>query len=147
MLTPWQAENMTHTIAGWTLVQQQLAPKLLPEMTISMSREIVYFVQRLLGRYARMPAKDIALWLSCVPLVLPAPLVAGTLALSERIKGDSDPRWNLVMVLSVLNFLLSAVAIVWISTLFGDWLVDKLHELLGPLFFWPSTSGPPVINV
>lgn len=112
-----------------------------------MSREIVYFVQRLLGRYARMPAKDIALWLSCVPLVLPAPLVAGTLALSERIKGDSDPRWNIVMVLSVLNFLLSAVAIVWISTLFGDWLVDKMHELLGPLFFWPSRSGPPVINV
>lgn len=109
-------------------------------MTRVLRGEVFYFLQRVGGRFARRPARDVALWLACIPLVLPSPVVAASIAISARLKGDTDPRWWLILALSAGNFLLSVVAIVWISTFFGNWMIDRMHDFLGPFFFWPA--GP-----
>lgn len=128
-------------------MRQQRAPKPPVDMTRVLPREIVLVLQRVGGRLASHPARDVALWLACVPLILPAPVIAGSIALSSRIKGNRDPRWRLVIAISIVNFLLSAVAVAWISTILGGWVADRLHDLLGPLFLWPSDPRPTPIPV
>ena len=126
---------------------RQRARKPLAEMARVLPLDIANVLQRLSGRFARRPARDVALWLACIPLVLPAPVIAGGIAFSERIKGDRDARWWLVIALSVVNFVLSAVAITWIFTLFGGWMVDQLNGLFGPFFLWPADPSPRPIPV
>lgn len=117
---------------------QRHALRLQHDMTRVLPREVLLVLQRAGGQFARRPAREVALWLACVPLILPSPVVAGALAISARLKGDTDARWWLIMALSAVNFALSSVAIVWISTFFGNWMVDRLNDLLGPFFIWPT---------
>lgn len=126
---------------------QQHAPKLPHDMKSVLPREVLHVLHCVGGQFARRPAREVALWLACIPLVLPSPLVAGSIAVSARLKGDRDPRWWLIMALSMVNFFLSALALVWISTFFGNWMVDRLNDLLGPLFIWPADRGPISIPV
>lgn len=107
---------------------------------MNMAYEVSQVLHRAFGRHARRPAKEIALWLACIPLVLPAPLIAGIMAVSAKWQGNIDPRWTLVLAVSVANFVLSAVAIAWLSTIFGGWLVERLRELFGPFILWPAIS-------
>jgi hypothetical protein len=74
---------------------------------------------------------------------LPAPLIAGVLALSEKRKGTIDPRWNAILAISSVNLLLSAALMIWLSTIAGDWMLDRLDELLGPFFLWPEQPQQP----
>lgn len=117
------------------------------EMARILPREIVNLLERLGSRFAGRPARDMALWLACIPFVLPAPVIAGIIALSKRTKGDRDPRWRLVLTLSSANFLLSAAALAWIAALLGGWMAGHLDDFFGPLFFWPSDPGSHSIPV
>lgn len=117
------------------------------EVARILPREIVNFLERLGFRFISHPARDVALWLACIPFILPAPVIAGFIALSKRIKGDRDPRWSLILTLSVINFILSAAVLAWISMLLGGWMADRLNDLLGPLFLWPSNPSPDSIPV
>lgn len=125
----------------------QRAHKPLANMARILPIDIAHVLQRLGGRFFRRPTRNVALWLACIPLVLPAPVIAGVIAFSELMKGDRDARWVLVLAISTANFLLSAVAIALISNLFGDWMVDRLDDLFGPFFLWPNDPGPTPIPV
>lgn len=114
---------------------------------MNMAHEVSQVLHRTLGRHARRPAREIALWLACIPLVLPAPLIAGIMAVSAKWRGNSDPRWALVMAISAANFVLSAMAIAWLSALFGGWLIERLNELFDPFILWPAGPSPTVRQV
>jgi polyferredoxin len=114
---------------------------------MNMTHEVTQVLQRAFGRHARRPATKIALWLAFIPLMLPAPLIAGIMAVSARWRGNSDPTWTLIMAISAANFMLSAVAIAWLSTLFGGWLVERLREFFDLFILWPITPSPAVRQV
>lgn len=116
-------------------------------MAGALPREIQLILQRIHGRLVSRPARDVALWLACVPFVLPAPLIAGVIALSKRMKGERDPRWRIVLAISCANFVLSAVLLAVLYSILGDWIILRLNELLGPLFFWPYDPEPRAIQV
>lgn len=104
-------------------------------------------LQRVLGKFARRPAVDVALWLACIPLILPAPVIAGVIAGSARAKGDKDASWNAVILLSILNFLISSMILAWIASVFGEWILERLRDFLGPFFLWPEPSTPETMQV
>lgn len=116
-------------------------------MARELPRDIQLLLQRIHGRLGGHPARDVALWLACIPFVLPAHLVAGAIAVSRRRKGDLDPRWRLVLLISFVNFLVSAIVLSLLYSIIGDWIIVRLEELLGPFFLWPSNPGSSVTEV
>ncbi len=103
--------------------------------------EIMNLLDRVFGRFADRSARDVTLWIACIPLVLPAPVIAGFIALSKRSGGDRDERWRLILMISAVNFALSAVVLAWLSTMLGGWMTDRLHELFGPLYLFSPKPG------
>jgi len=108
--------------------------------------EIAVLFGNIRAKFFQRPARDVALWLAAIPLLLPAHLIAAIIALSRRNDGDLDPRWNLVLAISIANFLLSIALLIWGYYLFSEWLFGHLHKLLGPLFPWPSNEGPLTVS-
>jgi len=126
---------------------QRRAPKLQDKMSGVVPREIINLLRRVGGRFSHRPARDVALWLSLVPLLLPGHVIAGTIAVAKRNHGDTDPRWSLVLSISAANFILSFIALIWLYYLLGEWVLDRLNDLLGPFFLWPSDSGSSAVPV
>lgn len=138
---------MMHIIAGWKQTQLRRATKISNIMSGSLPQEIVIILQKIGGRFFRRPARDVAFWLACVPLVIPAPLIAGVIALSRRKSGDADPQWRLILCISVVNFLLSILLLTWLYYLLGEWVLDRFHDLISPFFLWPSEPDALIIPV
>lgn len=110
-------------------------------------RDILLLLQRIGGGLAHRPARDVALWLSVVPFVLPAPLVAGMIALSRRKSGDTDPRWGKVLALSSANVLLSLTLLIYGYHLLGELVLDRVNDLFDPFPLWQSGQGDTSVRV
>jgi hypothetical protein len=128
-------------------MRRRQEPKLTADVAPALPREIINLLKRVGDKLGRRPAKDVALSLACVPLVLPAPIIAGMIALSERVKGNRDPQWRLVLAISISNFVISVIALAGIAMLLGGWMAEQLNDFLGPLFLWPSSPDPESIAV
>lgn len=123
-------------------VQMQLA-----DLRRVLPPEIMNLLDRVFCRFAGRPARDVTLWLACIPLVLPAPIIATFIALAKKNGGDHDKRWRQILIISAVNFALSAIVLAWLSSILGGWMTERLHDLFGPLFLLSPKDAPAAISV
>ncbi|MFT6091854.1 MAG: hypothetical protein ACJAWM_001668 [Sulfitobacter sp.] len=109
--------------------------------------EIMNLLDRVFGRFAGRPARDVTLWLACIPLVLPAPVIAAIIAISKLNAGSHDERWRQILMISALNFVLSTIVLAWGSTILGGWMTERLHDLFGPLFLFSPKADATSVSV
>lgn len=126
--------------AGWRPMPLPRARRPRADMVQNMSADITQILTRVGERLGAHPARDVAFWLACIPFVLPAPLIAGIVAIRAFAKGAPDARWKLVISIAAINFILSAMAIAGALMLLGDWMIARLDELPWIFLFW--LSGP-----
>lgn len=119
-------------------MRRRHVPKLPAKMSKALSSEVSTFLHRIGGRFVRRPAHEVAFWLACIPLIIPAPLLASAIALSKLHKEDNKTGWVLILVASTINLLISAFLLTWLYFTLGDWILDRLRELLGPFLIWPT---------
>jgi hypothetical protein len=109
--------------------------------------EIMNLLDRVFGRLSGRPARDVTLWLACIPLVLPAPVIAAVIAISKLNAGSHDERWHQILLISALNFILSAILLAWGSTILGGWVAERLQDLFGPLFLFSPKANATSVSI
>lgn len=78
----------------------------------------------------KTPARNAALWLACIPLLLPAPVISLAIIFSGFTKGSRDPKLPIVMALATANIIISTVVLVKVNKFIGAWMVDRINEFI-----------------